>query len=152
VYLLLTRLANRYVFYLLNTDDINYTIKTLSLCSVCVCICRQEQSDLISGQDFLPLASAEVISTAVSSFPSSGAYTLTDRIEILIFKNVIALFIAARTLKQVDKKNQGTPLTCMYVCMYVCMYECMYVCMIRVPINQTNVDRYIFLLIEYRRP
>ena len=79
--------TNRYVFYLLNTDDINYTIKTFTLCIVCmyVCICRQDQSDLISGQDFLPLASAEVISTAVSSFPSSGAYKLTDRIGILIF-------------------------------------------------------------------
>ena len=28
----ITNQTNRYTFYLLNTDDINYTIKTLSLC------------------------------------------------------------------------------------------------------------------------
>ncbi len=35
-----TNQTNRYVLYLLNTDDINYTIKTLSVCMyVCIYVC-----------------------------------------------------------------------------------------------------------------
>ena len=41
---------------------------------VCMYVCRQEQGGLISGQDFLPLASAD----AVADLPSSsGTYIHT---------------------------------------------------------------------------
>ena len=31
--------TNRYILYLLNTDDMNYTIKTLSSCMYCMYVC-----------------------------------------------------------------------------------------------------------------
>ena len=110
--------TGRYIFYSWNTDDIIYTIKTLSLCMyvciyVCMYVCMNKTLLSLYQEDF-QLSYCNLLCNL------SDAYSATGQ------KQRSADFIAA-ALKSIEGN------TCMYVCMQIfsiiyhffcrCMYD-----------------------------